>query len=97
MPTYEALPQFWRDWEKLRPQQKRAFLVAVRKLVEDLKAGGGFRPGPRVRGVQGAEGIYEVTWADDGRATFEYGESQRAGDPHIIWRRCGTHEILRRP
>ncbi len=97
MPTYEAPPQFWRDWEKLRPQQKRAFLVAVRKLVEDLKAGRGFRAGLRVKGVQGAQGIYEMTWADDGRATFSYGESVREGEPHVIWRRVGTHLVLSRP
>ena len=38
-----------------------------------------------------------MTWADDGRATFEYGEEVRAGHPHIIWRRVGTHDILDNP
>lgn len=42
-------------------------------------------------------GVYELTWAPDGRATFEYGPEQRPGEPHIIWRRTGTHEILKAP
>jgi hypothetical protein len=32
-------------------------------------------PGLRVKGVQGAEGVFEMTWADDGRATFEHGSA----------------------
>jgi len=38
-----------------------------------------------------------MTWARDGRATFEFGRSIRAGEQHVIWRRCGTHEIFERP
>jgi hypothetical protein len=38
-----------------------------------------------------------MTWAPDGRATFEYGEAIHAGEPHIIWRRCGNHVILDDP
>ncbi len=34
-----------------------------------------------------------MTWADDGRATFSYGKSDQPDDPHIIWRRIGTHDI----
>jgi hypothetical protein len=41
--------------------------------------------------------VWELTWAPDGRATFEYGDPVRAGDPHIIWRRVGTHDIFRQP
>jgi hypothetical protein len=44
-------------------------------------AGRGFRPGLRVKGVRGAAGIFEMTWADDGRATFEYGDAIVANDP----------------
>jgi hypothetical protein len=97
MPTYEALPRFWRDWDRLTLEQKRLFLSAVAKLVEDLEADRGFRAGLRVKGVQGAAGIYEMTWAPDGRATFHYGRSVREGEPHIVWRRIGTHEVFDRP
>jgi hypothetical protein len=38
-----------------------------------------------------------MTWADDGRATFEYGSEQLLGETHIIWRRIGGHEILKNP
>jgi|SRR5919108_1289273 hypothetical protein len=97
MPIHEALRSFWRDWDRLTPGEQRAFRRAVRKLVDDLKAGRGFRAGLRVKAVQGARGVFELTWAPDGRATFQYGDEQRPGEPHIIWRRTGTHEILRTP
>lgn len=97
MPTYERLPSFIKDWKRLRPTDQRAFLEAVKRFVADLRRGGGLRPGLRVKGVQAAEGIFELTWASDGRATFSYGPEERPGEPHIIWRRIGTHEILRAP
>ncbi len=97
MPTREILPQFWRDWARLAPEQRAAFLVAIDKLVADLRAGAGPRAGLRVKGVRGSPGVYELTWAPDGRATFSYGRSVVGAEPHVIWRRIGTHEILREP
>lgn len=97
MPTRDVLASFWRDWDRLTPQQRRAFQDAVAKFVADLKAGKGFRAGLRVKRVQAHARVWEMTWAPDGRATFEYGEEVRPGDPHIIWRRIGTHAIFRRP
>lgn len=98
MPTYEALPRFWRDWSRLTSERQRHFQVAVARFVEDLQRGGRFRPGLRVRGVEGAEGVFEMTWADDGRATtFHYGEQQRESEPHVVWRRIGTHGIFTSP
>jgi hypothetical protein len=47
--------------------------------------------------VQGATGVFEMTWAPDGRATFQYGESKAGGEPHVIWRRIGTHDVFRSP
>ena len=38
-----------------------------------------------------------MSWAPDGRATFEYGDEVRTGEQHIIWRRIGTHSVFRRP
>lgn len=97
MRTREILPPFLRDWEQLTPEQQRALRAALAKFVEDLRAGSGFRPSLRVKGVRGAPGVFEMTWARDGRATFSYGRSVLEGEPHIIWRRIGTHDILRRP
>jgi len=38
-----------------------------------------------------------MTWAPGGRATFSYGVSVVGDQPHLIWCRIGTHDILRRP
>ncbi len=37
-----------------------------------------------------------MTWAPDGRATFEYGDEVQSGEPHVTWRRIGTHSVFRR-
>ncbi len=97
MPTFDKLPEFLRDWATLSDTQKRQFMNAVAKMVADLKRGQGFRGGLRIKGVQGHVGVFEMTWADDGRATFSYGASPVPGEPHIIWRRVGSHDILQNP
>jgi hypothetical protein len=97
MPTREVLPIFWRDWARLTLGQQQQFREAVAKFVDDLSAGEGFRVSLRVKGVRGVRGIYEMSWAADGRATFHYGPPISPGEPHIVWRRIGTHAILRQP
>ncbi len=97
VPTYGWLARFGADFDSLSASQQAAFLVAVAQFVDDLRRGREFRKGLRVKGVKGATGIFEMKWADDGRATFEYGDAVRAGEPHVIWRRVGTHAILDRP
>lgn len=97
MPTFQWLPRFGADCDDLTPAQQAAFLVAVVLFVEDLQAGRRFRKGLRVKGVKGAPGVFEMTWAPDGRATFRYGEPVREGEPHIVWRRIGTHDIFKQP
>jgi len=97
LPTYAWVARFANDFDSLAPDKQAAFLVAVSQFVEDLRAGKGFRKGLRVKGIKGAGGIFEMTWADDGRATFEYGEEVREGEAHILWRRVGTHSIFDQP
>lgn len=97
MPTYAWLARFAADFDSLSPEQQRAFLIAVTQFVDDLRRGEGFRKGLRVKGVKGAAGIFELTWGDDGRATFEYGDPPTEGEPHVIWRRIGTHSIFLKP
>lgn len=97
MPTYDRTDSFKSDYQGLSREQKEAAQRALSRFLEDLRAGGKFRPGLRVKGVQGASGVFEMTWADDGRATFEYGDSLIDDEPHIIWRRIGTHDILKSP
>jgi len=65
--------------------------VSIAALKEDPPE---FPPGLRVRRVQGAAGVWEITFAPDGRATFEYGREVLAKEPHVIWRRVGTHAVL---
>ena len=94
MAKYDATERFWKDYSVLGPHKKTAFMDAVEKFKEDLPSSQ-FRKGLRVKGVQNAKGVFEMTWADDGRATFEYGRAD--GDLCIVWRRVGTHQIFDSP
>ena len=96
MPTYEVLPEFIREYARLSHDQRAAFRLAVERFRLELETGR-FRAGLRVKGVRAASGVLEMTWAPDGRATFHFGEEKRPGEPHVVWRRIGTHDILRRP
>ncbi|WPO76302.1 hypothetical protein [Streptomyces sp. KN37] len=97
MPTYEALPRFTTDLDRLTAEQRRRFRRTVAAFVEDLRAGGRFRAGLRVKGVRRAPGVFELTWDGNGRATWQYGPAVRPGVQHVIWRRIGTHDILTGP
>lgn len=97
MPTFEPLASFLKDFDSLTPSQRTAFLRAVVLFVADLRAGGGFRKSLRVKKMAGCDDVWELTWAPDGRATFEYGASVKEGHAHVRWRRVGTHDIYKRP
>lgn len=102
MPTYHSKGRFRSDWARLDKNQQKIFRLAINRLVDDLKemeAGrrSRFRRGLGVKGVKGYPGVFEMRWAADGRATFSWGEERRPGQRHIIWRRCGGHEILKDP
>jgi hypothetical protein len=99
MPTFETLPRFERDWKKLTPEQRALFRkVVLESFVPDLAAPERpFRAGLRVKGVTAHPGVFEMTWDGDDRATFCYGEEKSAGEPHVIWRRIGTHAIFTPP
>lgn len=79
---------------RLTPEQQEAFRKAVDAFIEDLRRSVGFRKGLRVKRIRRSNGVWEMTWAPDGRATWQYGEEMRPGEPHIIWRRIGTHSVL---
>ncbi|MCL2788169.1 MAG: hypothetical protein FWD59_06695 [Micrococcales bacterium] len=97
VPTYEFLDPIAADWSRLTPTQRAQFRTARDQMISDMMAGRGFRNGLRVKGIQGAGGVFEMTWSPNGRATFSYGPQLRPGNPHIIWRRIGTHDIFTRP
>lgn len=96
-PTFDRSDPFRKDQEKLTKAQLDQAQIAVRKFVADLQSGKGFRPSLRVKGVAGTDGVYEMTWAKDGRATFQYGPEVKPGEPHVIWRRIGTHDVFKNP
>jgi len=96
VPTFAWLARFGADFAALPADQQTAFLAAVAQFVADLSAGA-FRSSLRVKGLQGAAGVLEMTWAADGTATFQFGREVTPGEPHVIWRRVGTHEVFRTP
>lgn len=97
-PTFEVPPRARRDYRRLAHEQRRAFDQARRRFVEGLRAAPPrFDPALRVKRVQGHRGVWELTFASDGRATFEYGAEQRPGEEHVVWRRIGDHSILKNP
>ncbi|MBA3653756.1 MAG: hypothetical protein H0W70_06125 [Actinobacteria bacterium] len=97
MPTFAWVARFGADFDSLTPAQQVSFLAAVAEFVEDLRTGGRFRKGLRVRGIKGAVGVFEMTWADDGRATFQYGKSMVEGEVHVVWRRVSPLGIFKQP
>lgn len=94
MPTFATTPRFRQDFKNLTSEQRRRFEQVVRtQFVPDVDAGR-FRAGLRAKRVQATSNVFEMTWAPDGRATWQYGTPVRAGLRHIIWRRIGTHAIF---
>jgi len=96
MPTFERTPRFNKDWAALSRVERDRFSTAVREFVADLTTRR-FHPGLRVKAVRAHPGVFEMTCAPDGRATWQYGDEATPGEPHVIWRRIGTHDILRLP
>jgi len=96
VPTFEALRRFGHDYDRLTREQKVQWQRAVRRFVAGLKSGR-LDPALRVKRVQGRPGVWEISWAPDGRATFHHGEEVHPGEPHVVWRRIGTHDIFGRP
>ncbi len=101
---YERTESFARDYRKLSAAHKEEFRRVVLEefnpaLDEHLEDPG--RPWPArlgIKGVQGAPGIWELTWSftdPDGRATWEWITIE--GEPAVRWRRVGSHAIFTRP
>ena len=95
MPTHDELARFRREYARLSPEMKRAFISALRDFVEDADSGQ-FRPSLRVKRVRSARGrLWEMSFARDGRAIFEMVPgAKRPGLMHIRWHRIGGHAIL---
>lgn len=100
---FEVTERFRADRRRLSAEDRalveralRHFVAACDRFLLDPSA-----PWPaalRVRDVEGAPGIWEMTWSfagPDGRATFEW--IRIDGEPAVRWRRIGRHEIFRGP
>jgi hypothetical protein len=107
---YEPTQSFSGDYKRLGEVEKNLFHQAVHDFNEACDAYVRDRqpfPGHlRVKPVQGAPGIFEMTWSfsgPDGRATWEWiqVEVEEAGEirhePAVRWRRLGDHSILKGP
>jgi hypothetical protein len=66
VPTYQPRPRFLRDFKNLTAPQVAAWEKALDVFIECLRSGR-FEPGLRVKRVQGYPGVWEMTWAADGR------------------------------
>ena len=98
MPTHEEDSAFLRDYRRLSKAQKLLFLRMRNLMIGDLRemeSGDAtwFRDG-LVHKLRGVHGLYELRWAENGRAIFSFGIQQQSGLLHICWHRCGTHDIL---
>lgn len=100
---FELNRSFEREYERLPESEKKLFRTA---LAEFVLACDRFAADPaarwpaslRVKDVEGAPGIWEMTWSfsgPDGRATFEW--VQIDGGLGVRWRQIGGHSIFTRP
>jgi hypothetical protein len=105
VPTYEVLDEFWTQYRRLTPSQRKKFRKARREFIDvflEFEASGksGIPHFPAHLGVRhmvNNRSILEFAWNDDGRCTWSYGTIKRPGKFHIIWRRIGSHVIYAAP
>jgi hypothetical protein len=101
---FQVTPAFEGDWARLSEPERATFRAVVRDEFHpacERRRDDPAAPWPkalRVRRVEGAPGIWEMTWSfagPDGRATFEWVEIE--GEPGVRWRRIGGHSIFGEP
>ena len=96
--------RFAGDWQRLSEYERALFRAAIRDEFHPAcerrrtDPAAPWPAGLRVRRVQAAPGVWEMTWSfsgPDGRATFEW--VQIDGVPGVRWRRIGGHVIFGEP
>ena len=100
---FELLASFEADYRRLSATERvlfktalGAFVLACDRFAADPASA--WPASLRVRAVESAPGIWEMTWSfsgPDGRATFEWDRIDDALG--VRWRRIGGHGIFRRP
>ena len=100
---YVVLESFAGDYRRLSDRERAMFRRVLRAFARACDAfvrqpSTPFPAALRVKPVEAAPGIFEMTWSfsgPDGRATFEW--TRVDGEQAIRWRRIGSHRILREP
>lgn len=101
---FETTPAFDADYRRLKQEHRQTFRqVVVAKFIPacDALAADPATPWPRslrVKAVQGAPGVLEMTWSfasPDGRATFELVTVEN--ELRCRWRRVGDHALFGNP
>ena len=100
---YVVIDSFRADYKRLSPNEQTTFKTALKDFVAacDRYAADPSVAWPaslRVKDVENAPGILEMTWSfsgPDGRATFEW--VQIDGQLGLRWRRIGSHGIFANP
>lgn len=100
---YDRSEDFKADYMRLKKTEQDLFRAAVRALNDAYERRGtaAMPEWPaqlRIKDVEDAPGIFEMTWCfsgPDGRATFEFITID--GEPAIRWRRVGGHRIFKNP
>ena len=101
---FELTPAFEGDWARLSNDERATFQQVVRDRFHpacERRRIDPTAPWPkslRVKDVEGAPGVWELTWSfagPDGRATFEWIEID--DELGIRWRRVGGHAIFGGP
>ncbi|MEK6719087.1 MAG: hypothetical protein AABZ33_00295 [Chloroflexota bacterium] len=101
---FETTPAFDGDWGRLTEAERALFRAVVRGEFHPACERHRTQPTApwpkklRVKDVEGARGIWEMTWSfsgPDGRATFEWIVIEN--EPAIRWRRIGGHSIFGDP
>ena len=100
---FVVLDAFRADYKRLSRTDRATFKKALREFVAScdryaLDSSTAWPASLRVKDVESAPGIWEMTWSfrgPDGRATFEW--IQVDGELAVRWRRIGDHRILTKP
>jgi hypothetical protein len=101
---FELTPAFEGEWGRLTDAERDTFREVVRDDFHPacerrrIDAAAPWPKKLRVRSIEGARGIWEMTRSfagPDGRATFEWVVID--GEPGVRWRRIGGHAIFGDP
>lgn len=102
---YERTASFKADYRRLDEERFRDAVRAFNRACDEAVESGDRPSWPaslRVKPVQGAPGVWELSWSfsgPDGRATWEWTTVEVGGQRHpaVRWRRIGGHRIFNDP